>query len=335
MESATLRRVPQLSNAVQLGLIFGLVLLAAVAWAMTGDRMAGMDAGPGTDLGGLAFWVTAWVVMMAAMMFPSIAPMVVMHARIEEGKRGQGKAVESGTTALFVGGYLLTWAAAGLIGYAIIEGGRALDLGFLSWDRGGPYVAGGVIVAAGIYQLTPLKDACLRRCRSPMMFLLTAWRPGRSGALRMGLEHGGWCVGCCWGLMAALFALGVMSIGWMVLIAALIATEKLLPWKAVANRSVALLLVVLGLGVAFASDDVPGLTLPDSPEAQAAMDSMGMGSGSSGGESMGDDTRNAPASGGMSEEQGMNEAKGGMNEAKGGMNEAKGGMPDRAKGGSM
>ena len=229
MESATLRRVPPLSSAVQLGLIFGLVLLAAVAWAMTGDRMAGMDAGPGTDLGGLGFWVTAWVVMMAAMMFPSIAPMVVMHARIEEGKRGQGKAVESGTTALFVGGYLLTWAAAGLIGYAIIEGGRALDLGFLSWDSGGPYVAGGVIVAAAIYQLTPLKDACLRRCRSPMMFLLTAWRPGRSGALRMGMEHGGWCVGCCWGLMAALFALGVMSIGWMVLIAALIATEKLLP----------------------------------------------------------------------------------------------------------
>jgi predicted metal-binding membrane protein len=266
--------------------------------------------------------------MMAAMMFPSIAPMVVMHARIEEGKRRHGKAVESGTTALFVGGYLVTWAAAGLIGYAIIEGGRALDLGFLAWDSGGPYVAGGVIVAAALYQLTPFKDACLRRCRSPMMFLLTAWRPGRSGALRMGMEHGGWCVGCCWGLMAALFAVGVMSIGWMVLIAALIATEKLLPWKAVANRSVALLLVVLGLGVAFASDDVPGLTLPDSPEAQAAMDSMGMGSGSSGGESMGDDTMNAPASGGMSEEQGMKEAKGGMNEAKGG-------MPDRAKGGSM
>jgi hypothetical protein len=163
-----------------------------------------------------------------------------------------------------------------------------------------------VIVAAALYQLTPLKDACLRRCRSPMMFLLTAWRPGRSGALRMGMEHGGWCVGCCWGLMAALFAVGVMSIGWMVLIAALIATEKLLPWKAVANRSVALLLVVLGLGVAFVAEDVPGLTLPDSPEAQAAMDSMGMGSGSSGSGSMGDDTMNAPASGGMGED-----AKGG------------------------
>jgi hypothetical protein len=101
--------------------------------------------------------------------------------------------------------------------------------------------------------------------------------------------------------MAALFALGVMSIGWMVLIAALIATEKLLPWKAAANRSVALLLVVLGLGVAFAAEDVPGLTLPDSPEAEAAMDSMGMGSGSSGSGSMGD-TMHAPASGGMGDQ---------------------------------
>ncbi len=280
MESATLRRVPQLSNAIQLGLIFGLLLLAAVAWAMTGDRMGGMDAGPGTDLGGLGFWVTAWVVMMAAMMFPSIAPMVLMYARIEEGKRERDQRVQAGTTALFVAGYLVTWAVAGLVGYALIEGVRALDIGFLAWDSGGPYVAGAVIVAAGIYQLTPMKDACLRRCRSPMGFLLTSWRPGRTGALQMGMEHGGWCVGCCWGLMAALFALGVMSIGWMVMIAALIAIEKLLPWKAVANRSIALLLVVLGLGVAFFADDVPGLTLPDSPEAQAAMDSMGMGGGS-------------------------------------------------------
>src|SRR5512132_4704977 len=100
MESATLRRVPPLSSAVQLGLIFGLFLLAAIAWAMTGDRMAGMDGGPGTDLGGLGFWVTAWVVMMAAMMFPSIAPMVVMQARLEEGRRQEGDST-SGTTTLF------------------------------------------------------------------------------------------------------------------------------------------------------------------------------------------------------------------------------------------
>ena len=111
----------------------------------------------------------------------------------------------------------------------------------------------------------------------------------------MGVEHGGWCVGCCWGLMAALFALGVMSIGWMVLIAALIALEKLLPWKAVANRSVAVLLLVLGLAVAFVPDKVPGLTLPDSPAAARAMDSMGMHDDSGGGGSMSDQKMPLPA----------------------------------------
>ncbi len=295
MESATLRRVPTLPSAVQFGLIAGLLLLAAVAWEMTGDRMAGMDAGPGTDLGGLGFWLTAWVVMMAAMMFPSIAPMVVMYARIEEGKRRKGQPTQAGATAIFVGGYLITWAAAGLLAYALFDIGRSLDLGFLAWDSGGPYVAGGVILAAAIYQLTPLKDVCLRHCRSPLTFLLMRWRPGRIGALRMGVEHGGWCVGCCWGLMAALFALGVMSIGWMVFIAALIALEKLLPWKAVANRSVATLLVVLGLAVAFVPDNVPGLTLPNSPEAARAMDSMGMQESSGGSMS----EREMPAQDGM------------------------------------
>src|SRR3954447_1050432 len=162
MESATLRRVPPLPSVVQLGLIFALLLLAAVAWAVTGDRMSGMDAGPGTDPGDLGFWVTTWVVMMAAMMFPSVAPMVVMHARIEEGKRRQGKSVEAGTTALFVGGYLFTWAVAGLVGYAIIQIGENLSLDFLSWDNAGPYLAGGVLIAAAIYQLTPLKEVCLR-----------------------------------------------------------------------------------------------------------------------------------------------------------------------------
>jgi predicted metal-binding membrane protein len=310
MESATLRRVPTLPSAVQFGLILGLLLLAAVAWAVTGDRMAGMDAGPGTDLGGLGFWLTAWVVMMAAMMFPSTAPMVVMFARIQEGKRRKGQPAEAGATAIFVGGYLLTWAAAGLTAYALFEIGRSLDLGFLAWDSGGPYVAGGVVLAAAIYQFTPLKDVCLRHCRSPMTFLLMHWRSGRIGALRMGIEHGGWCVGCCWALMAALFALGVMSIGWMVLVAAMIALEKLLPWKAVANRSVAALLVVLGLAVAFVPDQVPGLTLPNSPEAARAMNAMGMEEPSSESDSM----RSGESPGGSMNDQRM-PADGGMEDA--------------------
>ena len=140
----------------------------------------------------------------------------------------------------------MSWAAAGLVGYGLYELGRAVFGDTFSWDNAGPYLAGGIIVAAGVYQLTPLKDVCLRYCRSPMMFFLSHSHPGRIGALRMGVEHGGFCVGCCWMLMAALFALGVMSIGWMAFIAALIAVEKLLPWKDVANRGIAVLLLGSG-----------------------------------------------------------------------------------------
>ncbi len=289
MESATIRRgAPPLPGLIQLGLIGLLVALAAVAWVITGDQMSGMDAGPGTDPGALGFFIGVWVVMMAAMMFPSIAPMVVMYVRIEEGRREQGKPVAFGATALFVGGYLVSWAAAGLVGYAIYRLGRAATGDVFSWDNAGPYLAGGIIFAAAVYQLTPLKDVCLRHCRSPLMFLMTRWRPGRLGALRMGVMHGGWCVGCCWALMAALFALGVMSLGWMAFIAALIAAEKLLPWKALANRGIAVLLAVLGLGVAFTPASVPGLTLPNSPEAIKAMQSMDGGSMSGG--AMNDDS---------------------------------------------
>jgi predicted metal-binding membrane protein len=279
MESATLRRPPALPEVLRFGLPGLLVLLALVGWAVTDERMRGMDAGPGTDLGALGFFLVTWVVMMSAMMFPSISPMVLMYARIEAGRREQGKSAPAGATAVFVGGYLIAWAAAGLVGYAIFDLSRSLSIDALSWDRGGPYLAGGVLIAAAVYQLTPLKDVCLRKCRNPLMFLLTSWRPGRLGAMRMGIEHGAWCVGCCWALMAALFALGVMSLGWMALIAALIAIEKLLPWRALANRGVALLLVALGIAVAFAPDRVPGLTLPDSPQAARAMQSMGMEEG--------------------------------------------------------
>jgi predicted metal-binding membrane protein len=250
-----------------------LLVLAAIGWAVTDERMRGMDAGPATDPGTLGFWITAWAVMMAAMMFPSITPMVVMFAAVQRGKRKRGETVPVGTMPLFVGGYLATWTAMGLVAYGVIEAGQALDVRALSWDQAGPYVAGGVIALAAGYQLTPLKDICLRHCRSPFAFLIHHWRPGRLGALRMGVSHGAYCVGCCWALMAALIALGVMSVGWMVFIAALIATEKLLPWKAVANRGIAVLLLVLGIGVASVPEDVPGLTLPDS---QGAMEHMGM-----------------------------------------------------------
>ncbi len=281
MESATIRRAPPLPGLIQLGLIGLLIVLAAVAWAITDDQMAGMDAGPGTDLGALGFFIGVWVVMMAAMMFPSIAPMVVMYVRMQEGQRAGGQGRIATGTVLFVAGYLLAWTAAGLVGYAIYQLGREATGDAFSWGNAGPYLAGGIIAAAAVYQLTPLKDVCLRHCRSPFAFLMRHWQPGPLGSLRMGVAHGGWCVGCCWALMAALFALGVMSLGWMALIAALIAAEKLLPWKALANRGIAVLLLVLGLSVAFVPARVPGLILPGSAEAMDAMQSMGsMGGGS-------------------------------------------------------
>jgi predicted metal-binding membrane protein len=274
MESARLRRPINLPGAVELGLIGLLLTLAAAAWAVTDERMRGMDAGPGTDPGAVAFFVSAWIVMMAAMMFPSIAPMVLMQVQIQRAKRERSRPGPRGTTAIFVAGYLVTWTAFGLAAYVLLQAVRALSIDAFRWENAGPYVAGGVITAAALYQLTPLKDACLRKCRSPLMFLLTAWRPGRLGALRLGMEHGAWCVGCCWALMAALFGLGVMSVGWMIFIAALIAVEKMLPWKAAANRSIAVLLLVLGLSVAFVPGRVPGLTLPGSAEAGDAMKRM-------------------------------------------------------------
>jgi predicted metal-binding membrane protein len=272
MESAALRRPPALPQLLRFGLLGTLVLLAVVAWAITDARMDGMDAGPGTELGTLGFFLTTWVVMMSAMMFPSISPMVLMYARMAGGQRERGKGEQAGETAFFVGGYLVAWAVAGLAGYAIFDLVRSLSIDALAWDRAGQYVAAGVLIGAAAYQLTPLKDACLRRCRNPLMFLLTSWRPGRAGALRMGAEHGAWCVGCCWALMAALFALGVMSIGWMALIAALIAAEKLLPRQALVSSGVAVLLLVLGIGLAVAPASVPGLTVPGSPEAMQSMD---------------------------------------------------------------
>jgi predicted metal-binding membrane protein len=265
MEATTLSRTPPRSGPVEVGLVASLLVVAAGAWAVTGDRMGGMDAGPGTELGGLGWFAVVWVTMMAAMMLPSIAPMVLAHAR-----------VQIGATPAFVAGYLLAWAAVGTLGYALVEGVRSLDLGVLAWDEAGPYVAGGAILAAAIYQLSPPKNRSLRRCRNPHAFVSEQWRPGPVGALRMGIVHGRVCVTSSWALMAALFALGVMSVGWMVLVAALIATEKLLPWRTVATRGTAVLLAVLGIALAFAPEDVPGLTVPGSSHHAPAMEEMGM-----------------------------------------------------------
>jgi predicted metal-binding membrane protein len=253
-----------------LPLVAVLLGLAAVGWLVTGDRMSGMDAGPGTDPGALGFFLTAWVVMMGAMMFPSVAPMVVAYDRVRAHRREIGKPAATAGTALFIGGYLVSWTAFGLLGWGLYQAAQSLSIDALSWDRGGPYLAGGVILLAAAYELTPLKHACLRKCRSPMTFLFGGWRDGSGGALRLGVEHGAWCVGCCWALMAALFALGVMSIPWMAFVAALIAAEKLLPWARSTSLGITALLAVIAMSVALVPDQVPGLVLPDSAKGREA-----------------------------------------------------------------
>lgn len=238
----------------RLALIALLLALAGAAWWSTADRMRGMDQGPGTDLGTLGWFIGVWIVMMAAMMLPSVAPTVALYSRMTRRR-------EPVAPLVFTSGYLLTWAAAGVLAFAISDLGGAVG-GGLSWDRGGRWLAGGVLVVAAVYEVTPLKDVCLGKCRSPLGFLLGAWRRGLPGALRMGVTHGAWCVGCCWALMAVLFALGVMSIAWMAFVAALIAAEKLLPWRRPVTYGTAAVLLVLGVALLAAPDAIPGLTTP-------------------------------------------------------------------------
>jgi predicted metal-binding membrane protein len=241
----------------RLGLIALLFGLAAVAWWSTADRMSGMDEGPGTALGALGWFLGVWVVMMAAMMFPSVAPTVALYARMVRDRARVAPLV-------FAAGYLVTWTAAGLLAYALFDLGRRWFGDDLTWDGAGRWLAGGTLIVAAVYELTPVKDVCLGKCRSPLGFLVGSWRDGLQGAFEMGARHGAWCVGCCWALMASLFALGVMSLAWMAFVAALIALEKTLPWGRAVTWGTAAVLLVLGVTLIAAPDAIPGLTTPGS-----------------------------------------------------------------------
>ena len=232
-------------------LVAALLAAALVAWIVTAQRMYGMDAGPGNDLGAFGWFMGIWVTMMAAMMLPSAVPAVVMFAGLRRGAPAWA----------FVVGYLLAWAAVGLAAYGAYRALRELAPAVTAWDERGPWIAGGALVVAGVYQLTPFKNACLRHCRAPLGFLLRSG-PGRSGAVRTGLGHGAYCVGCCAGLMLALFALGVMSLVWMAAVAAVILVEKMLPRGEAFARAAAVGLMAAGVWVAAAPDNVPGLKEP-------------------------------------------------------------------------
>jgi len=240
----------------RLGLVAALFAVAGIGWVWTAHEMQGMDGGPWTSLGSLGWFLGVWITMMAAMMFPSVAPTVALYARMTMERSPL-------RPWLFAGGYLLTWAAAGVAAYALGLTATKLLGGTLAWDSSGRWLAGGTLIVAASYEITPLKDVCLGKCRSPLGVLLGSWREGNSGAIRMGAKSGAWCVGCCWALMASLFAVAVMSVSWMACVAAIIAVEKTVPWRRrTVTYATSAVLLALGILVLAAPQALPALTIP-------------------------------------------------------------------------
>ena len=257
---------PALTAArTRLGLIAILFGVATLGWWWTGGEMRGMDNGPWTGLGSFGWFLSVWIVMMAAMMFPSVSPTVALYSKMTRRRSPL-------LPLLFAAGYLLVWAVAGVAAFIIGAALNSISGDLFAWEHAGRWTAGGTLIVAAVYELTPLKDVCLGKCRSPLGSLLGSWRDGLSGALQMGAKNGAWCVGCCWALMASLFALGIMSITWMAVVAGLIAFEKTVPWRRLAIYGTAAVLLALGLLVLTTPGAVPGLTTPgDEPMQQMPM----------------------------------------------------------------
>jgi predicted metal-binding membrane protein len=224
------------------------VLVAWLANGMADDEEAMLTMGMGGPL-----FVATWAAMMAAMMLPTVSPMVDAFVRIQAAKRASGNGAVP--VSVFLAGYLAVWVAVGVpafLGARFLED-AAMDHQWLM--DGAARFGGALIVAAGIYQLTPLKRVCLHRCRTPMSFIVTSWRDGRLGALRMGVVHGGYCLGCCWLLFALLFPLGLMNVAIMAAVAAVVFAEKALP----AGEAVAVVAAIALLSYGVAVLMQPGL----------------------------------------------------------------------------
>jgi predicted metal-binding membrane protein len=240
-------------------LVFAVVGWGLVVWQADNDSamaMHGMDEGLDLTMGLAApLFLGMWVAMMVAMMFPAAAPMILLFDRVERGKREAARSYVP--TAYFVGAYLAVWTAFGALAFAVavLVDRLAADAG---WETGQWARVGGLLlIAAGVYQLTPLKDVCLSKCRSPMAFLLTSWRDGKVGAIQMGLLHGAYCLGCCWLLFVILLPLGIMNVAAMIVLALLIFGEKCLPAGHRLARVAALALIVFGAVVVAVPDALP------------------------------------------------------------------------------
>jgi predicted metal-binding membrane protein len=243
-----------------LGLLLGqrVIILAALAgvavlcWLYLFDeaaRMAAMDQNmvmPPKDAAELVLLLAMWWIMMIGMMLPSAAPMILTFAAINRGRRSRGQPYTP--TLLFASGYLLAWGgfsvAATLLQWALE---RMSLMAPMAMKTTSPLLGGLLFIAAGVYQFTPLKRACLHSCRSPFDFVMNHWRDGAAGAVRMGLAHGLYCLGCCWILMALLFAVGAMNLVWVAVLTVVVLVEKLFPAGDWISRIAGLLLMAWGV----------------------------------------------------------------------------------------
>ncbi len=226
-----------------------LLALAGLAWAATvvlATSPAAMTMLPGqTSPGAAALFAALWLTMMVAMMFPAITPVALLFRTVQRRRGAQG--AQAVPTGLFVGGYLAVWTAAGVGADLVYVGAQALGTRVTAGPSLVPYLGGTIVVLAGIYQLTPLKNACLAHCRSPLHLVMHGWREGRWGAVRMGATHGLFCLGCCWAIMAVLFVVGLMNLGWMLALSLLILAEKVAPRGVAIGRVVGALFLALGV----------------------------------------------------------------------------------------
>jgi predicted metal-binding membrane protein len=215
------------SLLLQRNVILGLLLgVAAASWALLIWQRSSMGTAMSTPTMGMRapLFLAVWVVMMVAMMFPTAAPMILTFHKVQAGKQTRGEAFVS--TWLFVAAYMLVWASLGVLAYAGAVGAEATAAQAQLSGTAAARIGGVLLAIAGAYQLSPLKNVCLAKCRTPVTFVMTSWRDGKVGALRMGLQHGVYCLGCCWLLFLILFPLGIMNVAAMALVTVLVFAEK-------------------------------------------------------------------------------------------------------------
>ena len=237
----TTPRIESLLKQDRAIVISGVVAVVAIAWGYTiyvaqSNADMGTSMGMGMAMGNVRSWSGAdfslmfemWAVMMVAMMVPSAAPMVLLFATVNRRRREQSRPFVA--TSVFLSGYLVIWAGFALV--ATLGNWGLHQASLLSSMMGGSssgYLGGGLLLLAGLFQWSQMKYVCLTHCRSPLSFLMSDWREGAGGAFKMGLQHGKYCLGCCWLLMALLFVLGVMNLVWIAALAAFVLAEKVIP----------------------------------------------------------------------------------------------------------